>query len=149
MRLALEEAAKCEPTPTAFCVGSIIASGSSSADHSRVLATGYSRELPGNTHAEQCALDKLPAGSGEGLDLYTTLEPCSTRLSGNVPCVDRILALPKGTIARVLMGVEEPDDFVACEGTRKLRDAGVEVVTVAGFADECLKAARRGHPGQT
>jgi len=112
LQLALTEAKKCIPTPTAFCVGAALVDPSTTPP--TVLSTGYSRELPGNTHAEQCALDKydqerllLPSSTvlsynttttddGDGnedddLILYTTMEPCSERLSGNLPCVDRIL----------------------------------------------------------
>ncbi|GAA5978082.1 hypothetical protein JCM10908_004221 [Rhodotorula pacifica] len=165
MRQALAEARKSIPIETAFCVGAVIVS---SPDHptspSTVLATGYSRELPGNTHAEQCALDKLSSPkSGEatstkeagaksderrqlldGASIYTTMEPCSTRLSGNVPCVQRILDTG---INRVYIGVEEPRDFVECEGTRLLREAGRQVFVVVDPADPdlgmaCLQVAR-------
>lgn len=143
MQLALEQARLCEPSPTAFCVGCVIVDGS---QLERVLAVGFSRELPGNTHAEQCALDKLERQEGRGaggeLVLYTTMEPCSTRLSGNAPCVQRILA--NAHVKHVLIGVDEPDDFVACQGTRLLREHGVDVRTVEGFAEQCLSEARRG-----
>lgn len=45
------------------------------------------------------------------------------------------------------MGVEEPRDFVECEGTRMLRDGGREVWVVdePGLAEECMAEARRGH----
>lgn len=91
MELALKEAAKCGPTTTAFSVGAVLVNGS------ETLSTGYSRELIGNTHAEQCALEKYFTQVGarevpEGTVLYTTMEPCSFRLSGNEPCVHRILA---------------------------------------------------------
>lgn len=131
-----------------------------------MIATGFSRELPGNTHAEQCALDKLlqnaPSSSSAStqaeqidrsektydLDLYTTMEPCSERLSGNAPCVSRILSFNRANhllylpdlnldprpvrvrIGRVFQGVSEPPDFVLCEGQRTLRETGVEVHTV-------------------
>src|SRR5579871_5458956 len=144
LRLALEEAKKCTPTSTAFCVGCVI----SDPETHRVLATGYSRELPGNTHAEECALRKV-ADSGKaykGLDMYTTMEPCSERLSGNKPCTDRILEAD-GLIGRVILGVREPDDFVQCVGAEKLRDKGVIVVhnSDAALEKECLEIAKRGH----
>lgn len=114
-----------------------------------VLSSGYSRELPGNTHAEQCAIDKIgsPTASGpllQGASLYTTMEPCSVRLSGNVPCVKRILDTG---ISTVYVGVEEPRDFVECEGTRMLREAGKRVILVDDdkLSQECLAEARRGH----
>lgn len=148
LRLALEEAAKCVATPTAFCVGAIIVSSSLPP---RILATGFSRELPGNTHAEQCAIDKFlaehpedGAAQLEGASIYTTMEPCSVRLSGNVPCVERVV---QARLGKVYMGVEEPKDFVECEGTRKLKASGAEVWVVEddGLREACLKEARRGH----
>ncbi|GAA5835485.1 hypothetical protein JCM9279_004555 [Rhodotorula babjevae] len=168
MRLALDQARKSIHTPTAFCVGAVVVS--SPAHPTRpldVLATSFSRELEGNTHAEQCALDKLALSASapdpsspsdpsscssspsldsllDGASIYTTMEPCSTRLSGNVPCVQRVLASP---IQRVYVGVLEPSDFVECEGTRLLREAGRDVFVVVdpedpGLGDECLRVAR-------
>lgn len=175
MLSALSEADKSPPTDAAFCVGCVISfSGDSGkGSSSEFLATGYSRELPGNTHAEQCALDKLtsdfalknqPAAAKDvptlDLDLYTTMEPCSERLSGNLPCVQRILKFneqghvfefprslaqyasqhtglgsaqtvrAKLRIRRVFQGVSEPDDFVKCQGQNILRDSQIQVHTV-------------------
>lgn len=146
MQLALQEAGKCTPTPSAFCVGAVIVDASG-----QLLSTGYSRELQGNTHAEANAIDKLvhkckddstAKAQLQGSDIYTTMEPCSVRLSGNVPCTRRIL---EAGLARVFLGTVEPDDFVKCEGVQQLRDAGVQVFTVPGFAEQCLEEARRGH----
>ncbi|GAA6001020.1 hypothetical protein JCM10207_007377 [Rhodosporidiobolus poonsookiae] len=167
MRQALSEARKSIHIPTAFCVGCVLVSSPTHPTYpSRVLSTGFSRELPGNTHAEQCALDKIlspsstsaeesffasPAFQGdardallEGASCYTTMEPCSERLSGNVPCVQRIL---NTGIKRVFIGVEEPGDFVECVGTRLLREKGVEVLVVVdpedpSLGEQCLKVAR-------
>lgn len=75
-------------------------------------------------------------------DVYTTLEPCSVRTSGLSPCADALIA---ANVRRCYIGVGEPDDFVTCEGARKLKDAGIEVVWLKGFEKECLEAARRGH----
>ena len=151
MELALIEASKCVPTPSAFCVGAIITRPSTSGTR-EVLSTGYSRELEGNTHAEACAIDKLISLLGEeaanaalrgpGVDMYTTMEPCSVRLSGNVPCTTRLLQVG---IKRVFLGTMEPDEFVKCEGVQILKDAGVQVLQVPGFKEKCLEAARRGH----
>ncbi|KAG9103126.1 hypothetical protein FRC06_000152 [Ceratobasidium sp. 370] len=162
MRLALEAAAKCEPTPTAFCVGCVITVPTVGADNAvvhKILSTGYSRELPGNTHAEANALAKARARPNTDefrqtfgdkdvdsllrtADVYTTLEPCSVRTSGLAPCADALIA---AKIRTCIIGVSEPDDFVQCEGTRKLREAGVEIVRLEGMEAECLAAARRGH----
>lgn len=114
-----------------------------------ILSSGYSRELPGNTHAEQCALDKLgsPAAAApllHGASLYTTMEPCSLRLSGYMPCVQRVLQCG---IQHVYIGVHEPSDFVQCEGIDLLRQCArqVSIVRAPGLAEECLQVARRGH----
>ncbi|KAG8913828.1 hypothetical protein FRC01_004366 [Tulasnella sp. 417] len=172
LKLALDEARKCEPTPTAFCVGCLIVipgvnltdasplpvPSEISEQHKDVLSTGYSRELPGNTHAEANTLTKAYTLStvkieGEEVsvedlltlsDVYTTLEPCSVRLSGLAPCAD---ALVKANIKRCFIGISEPKDFVECEGQRKLMEAGIEVIRVKGLEEECLAVARTGHEG--
>lgn len=161
LRLALEEARKCTPTPTAFCVGAVITVRYPPETEPVVLATGYSRELPGNTHAEANALVKAYAlspaerealvpslSAGHTLadilshaDIYTTMEPCSVRTSGLAPCANAIV---DAGIRRCFIGVGEPDDFVNCEGAQRLRDAGVEVVWVKGLEQECLEVARMG-----
>ncbi|KAK9255429.1 cytidine deaminase-like protein [Lipomyces tetrasporus] len=151
MTLALQEAKKCVPTPTAYCVGAVIllpkgAEGNTT-DKDIILSTGYSRELPGNTHAEQCAIEKLTDDELPPLKsavIYTTMEPCSERLSGNVPCVDRIIE--SGILRTVKVGVIEPDTFIKNNaGKQKLEAAGIQYVHVNGLERECLEAATRGH----
>lgn len=162
MQLALAEAEKCEPVVTAFCVGCVLTVRWPSPDDKPILLScGYSRELPGNTHAEANALSKardlsdLALGAFqfapssptveellEKADVYTTLEPCSVRTSGLSPCADALIA---AKVRRCIIGVGEPDDFVKCEGARKMKDAGIEIVWLNGFERSCLEAARRGH----
>ncbi|KAF9052884.1 cytidine deaminase-like protein [Panaeolus papilionaceus] len=165
IRLALKEAEKCDPVSTAFCVGCVLVVRLSATTPPVILSTGYSRELPGNTHAEANALQKASDMSAADLntlfpdsqehslkledlleltDVYTTLEPCSIRTSGLSPCSDALIA---SKVRRCFIGVGEPDDFVKCEGAQKLRASGIEVVWVAGLEHECLKVARRGHAG--
>ncbi|KAH3898738.1 bifunctional DRAP deaminase/tRNA pseudouridine synthase RIB2 SCDLUD_005065 [Saccharomycodes ludwigii] len=147
MELAIEEAKKCEATTTAFSVGAVLVNGD------KILSTGYSRELPGNTHAEQCCIEKWNAKNKgdipEGSVLYTTMEPCSLRLSGNKPCVDRIIDL-KGKIRTVFVGVMEPDTFVKNNvSLSKLNECNIDYILVPGYEQECNKAAFKGHPGQS
>lgn len=161
IRLALHEAKKCIPTPTAFCVGCVLTVPNPNTTPV-VLASGYSRELPGNTHAEANALTKARALTKEQLqalipslpstssienvlssaDIYTTMEPCSIRTSGLAPCADAVIA---ARIRRCFIGVGEPGDFVTCEGAQKLQAAGVEVIWIKGLEQECLEVARRCH----
>lgn len=162
LRLALDEARKCTPTPTAFCVGAVLTVHPTEDSKPVVLSTGYSRELPGNTHAEANALAKarqltvdelrriVPSFGPEitvdellsQADVYSTMEPCSVRTSGLRPCADALIA---ARIRRCFIGVGEPDDFVQCEGAQKLKDAGIDVIWVKGLETECLDVARTGH----
>src|SRR5215471_21712820 len=122
LHLALEEAKKCTPVQTAYSVGCLIVDP---VTH-QIMAKGYSRELEGNTHAEENALTKLlsPGTTSKriqelkNLSMYCTMEPCSERLSGKKSCTDRILEV-KGVIGRVVLGVREPDKFVLCVGVER------------------------------
>jgi pyrimidine deaminase RibD-like protein len=128
MRLAIAEAHRSQPSENAYCVGCVVVRDG------QVLSSGFSRELPGNTHAEQVALHKLHF-EAQGATVYTTMEPCSTRMSGNVPCVQSCL---RAGVARVVIGVMEPKTFVVCEGVRLLKDAGVDVKLLEGLEADCL-----------
>ncbi|KAF1330853.1 Cytidine deaminase-like protein, partial [Globisporangium splendens] len=132
MKLAIAEAHKSIPSESAFCVGCVIVRDG------EVISSGFSRELPGNTHAEQVALQKL-GFDAENATVYTTMEPCSTRVSGNVPCVQSCL---RAKVRRIVVGVMEPKNFVVCEGVRLLQDAGVEVELLKGLEEECLAPNR-------
>ena len=74
-------------------------------------------------HAEVQAL----AGGGgavQGGTLYCTLEPCAHHAT-TPPCAEAVVA---AGVARVVIGIEDPDPRVAGKGVDLLRDAGVEVV---------------------
>ena len=79
---------------------------------------------PGGAHAEIVAL--AAAGpNAAGATLFTTLEPCSHH-GRTPPCTDAIIA---AGVARVVVGIEDPDSHVAGAGIAALRAAGVEVET--------------------
>lgn len=162
--LALSLAGKSPPKPTNFRVGAVLVH----APTNTILSTGYTLELSGNTHAEQCCLSKYATEKGvteedvgqvlpEGTVIYTTMEPCVKRLSGNMSCAERILATrseggSRG-IGTVYSGVREPDTFVTDnQGKRKLEKAGVQYVLVGGMEEEILTVAKEGHqkePGKS
>ena len=114
-------------------------------------------ELPGNTHAEQCCLRKYeekPPAHDEApkrLVLYTTMEPCNQRASGNIPCTETILhahyeSSRTGGIETVYVGVQEPEKFVGQNaGRAKLEEAGIRYVHVSGLEEDILAVATAGH----
>ncbi|KAL1881335.1 hypothetical protein Daus18300_001188 [Diaporthe australafricana] len=159
MLYALNKAALSPPAPTKFCVGACLVNG----DTGEILSTGYSQELPGdrpgdpgNTHAEHCCFIKISDQHGipesrigevlpENTVLYTTMEPCNSRLTGNRCCVDRIIEL-KDTIRTVYVGVEEPDTFIAANSGRdRLEAAGVKMVLLHGLKDQIMPITMAGH----
>lgn len=156
MEYALERARLSPPSPTKFCVGAVLVD----AEKNEVLSTGYSMELPGNTHAEQCCFIKvaqkhdLPeARIGEVLPkhtvLYTTMEPCNKRLSGNRTCVESILGL-NGVVKVVYVGIKEPEKFIGENvGRKRLEDAGVVVTFVGGMQDRISEVSTAGHERQS
>ena len=84
----------------------------------------------GGPHAEINAL----TGAGElarGATIYTTLEPCDhTGRTG--PCTQAII---EAGIARVVVGITDPDPKVSGRGIARLREAGISV-EVGVLADE-------------
>ncbi|KAJ1679424.1 hypothetical protein EV182_002083 [Spiromyces aspiralis] len=119
---------------TAYNVGAVIVKDG------KVVSEGYSRELEGNTHAEQCALEKLirrgEAAVAENAAIYTTMEPCSVRLSGNKPCTDRLI---ESGIRTVYLGVLEPLNFVQCQGRQLLEQNGIRVIHIKELEKECME----------
>ncbi|KAI0888029.1 cytidine deaminase-like protein [Annulohypoxylon maeteangense] len=156
IKFALSLATKSPPKPTNYRVGAVVVNAATN----EILATGYTLELPGNTHAEQCCFEKISERNSvpaSRLDeilpneviLYTTVEPCSQRLSGNMPCVDRILAIGN-KIKTVYVGVYEPEKFVSGNSSKqKLKDAGIGFIHVTGLEKEIIEVATAGHEKST
>jgi diaminohydroxyphosphoribosylaminopyrimidine deaminase/5-amino-6-(5-phosphoribosylamino)uracil reductase len=76
----------------------------------------------GRPHAEAVALAQA-GEAARGATLYVTLEPCAHRSERGPACADLVAA---AGLARVVVGVEDPDERTAGEGLARLRGAGVE-----------------------
>lgn len=152
MQHALSLAEKSPPKPSNFRVGAIVIDIATN----EIVAQGYTLECTGNTHAEQCCFIKLAEKYNTSEvnlasvmtkphALYTTMEPCFKRLSGNLPCVERILQ-QKSWITEVYVGVLEPETFVGPNPGRKLlQDHNIKVTLVPGLQDKILQVATAGH----
>jgi diaminohydroxyphosphoribosylaminopyrimidine deaminase/5-amino-6-(5-phosphoribosylamino)uracil reductase len=125
MRLALREArrglGRTSPNPA---VGAVLVKGG------RVVGRGHHARA-GSPHAEVMAI----SGAGvraRGADLYTTLEPCD-HFGRTPPCS---LAILDAGVRRVFSGSGDPNPRVNGRGIRRLRRAGVDVVTGV-LREEC------------
>lgn len=150
MELALEQASYSIPSESAYCVGAVLID-SSQPINQQIISTGYSREIQGNTHAEECCLIKYALKSNnQSIDyntiiadtqyiinnihsiqlpstyiMYTTMEPCSTRLSGKVSCTELLVRVQ---LQAVCVACYEPSTFVEhCVGIELLKQNNVHV----------------------
>ena len=128
MRLALDEARKGSPSPNPHVGAVIVPPGST-----EIVGRGF-HARPGREHAEVAAIRE--AGErARGATLYVTLEPCNHH-GRTPPCTEAILA---AGIARVVVGIRDPNPHVTGEGNARLRAAGV-TVTEAVMADACARS---------
>ena len=130
MRLAMANAATVRLlTPPNPWVGAVLVATDG-------LVFQGATSAPGGPHAELGVL--LAAGRrSRDSTLFTTLEPCAHR-GRTGPCADAIIA---AGVARVVVGIIDPDANVAGRGLGRLCDAGLAVaVGVAG--DEVTEQLR-------
>lgn len=96
----------------------------------KIIGEGY-HEKCGCAHAEVNAFNNTTEDV-EGATMYVTLEPCS-HYGKTPPCADKII---EKKIAKVVIGVLDPNPLVAGRGVEKLKKAGIEV-EVGVLEEEC------------
>jgi len=88
-----------------------------------ILAAGHRGESGPGDHAEFSVLEKQLADvKVAGATVYTTLEPCTTRNHPKLPCAKRLI---ERKVARVLIGMLDPNPVITGKGQRMLRDANL------------------------
>lgn len=101
----------------------------------------------GRPHAEALALAQA-GDRARGATVYVTLEPCAHRSERGPACAD---LLAEAGLARVVVGVGDPDPRTAGAGIERLRDTGIAVeladdpacrASLAGY----LRRTRLGRP---
>jgi len=101
----------------------------------------YRGEISEGDHAEYTLLErKLNSDDLTGAILYCTLEPCApgARSAPKVPCAKRIVSR---RIAKVWVGIEDPDPLVDGKGIQYLQDHGVTVEIFDRDLQESIRQA--------
>lgn len=98
-------------------VGAIIVDEAAGVERARAVTA-----VGGRPHAETRAIG-MAGSAAAGATLYVTLEPCS-HWGRTPPCVEAIIA---ARIARVIIGMSDPDPRVAGQGIERLSRSGIEI----------------------
>jgi diaminohydroxyphosphoribosylaminopyrimidine deaminase/5-amino-6-(5-phosphoribosylamino)uracil reductase len=121
LELARRGEGKTAPNPM---VGSLVVQGE------EIVGEGFHPAV-GQPHAEIFAL-RQAGERAKGATVYVSLEPCN-HYGRTPPCADALIA---AGVARVVVGMIDPDPRVSGGGIAKLREAGIEVM-VGVEEEEC------------
>ncbi|MEL0252762.1 MAG: bifunctional diaminohydroxyphosphoribosylaminopyrimidine deaminase/5-amino-6-(5-phosphoribosylamino)uracil reductase RibD, partial [Novosphingobium sp.] len=111
-----------------------------------VVGRGWT-QAGGRPHAEAKAL-AMAGDAARGATLYVTLEPCAHASARGPSCTSLVL---ESGLARVVIGVEDPDLRTAGRGIAALRETGIAAELLPSPAAEAslagyLTRARFGRP---
>ena len=130
MGRAIDEARKgvgrTSPNP---CVGAVIVK------NGEEISRGYHKKA-GTAHAEIHALNKA-GDAAQGATMYVTLEPCN-HTGKTPPCSHAVAA---AGIAKVVVGMTDPNPLVSGSGIDYLEEHGIEVITGV-LEEECQELNR-------
>lgn len=116
LELALLGMGSVSPNPMVGCV--IV-------HHNKIVGEGWHRQY-GEAHAEVNAIASLADKSLlKECTVYVNLEPCS-HFGKTPPCADLLI---DHRVKKVVVANLDSNPLVASEGVKKLRDAGIEVIT--------------------
>jgi len=90
----------------------------------KIISEGFHKRF-GGPHAEVEAIKNAKEINLEGATIVVNLEPCS-HFGKTPPCCDLII---EKKFAKVVIGMKDPNTLVAGKGIKKLKNAGIEVVT--------------------
>ncbi|PSB01611.1 bifunctional diaminohydroxyphosphoribosylaminopyrimidine deaminase/5-amino-6-(5-phosphoribosylamino)uracil reductase RibD [Merismopedia glauca] len=127
IELARQALGKTAPNPL---VGSVIVKDG------EIVGEGF-HPGAGQPHAEVFAL-RSAGEQARGATLYVNLEPCN-HYGRTPPCSEAVVA---SGVARVVVGMVDPNPLVAGGGIAKLRQAGIEVVV--GVEEEVCQRLNEG-----
>jgi len=113
LQLARQALGQTAPNPLVGCV--IVQDGV-------IVGEGF-HPRAGQPHAEVFAL-RQAGERARGATVYVNLEPCN-HIGRTPPCSEALIA---AGVARVVVGMIDPDPRVAGSGVERLRDAGIEVL---------------------
>ena len=97
----------------------------------RVIGRGWTQK-GGRPHAEAMALEEA-GEAARGATAYVTLEPCAHQSKRGPACADSLIA---AGVARVCIGLTDPDPRTNGQGCARLSAVGIDVVTGI-MASEC------------
>lgn len=117
MRLAVEVSRRSvgEDAGKHPLVGAVLAD-----DSGEVLLTAHRGEGGPGQHAEYCLFEKAKAEHIEtlGKTLFVTLEPCTSRGDGKIPCAQRVV---DAGVSAVYLGMLDPNPVICGRGETFLR----------------------------
>lgn len=113
IQLARQATGKTAPNPL---VGAIILQGE------KIVGQGF-HPGAGFPHAEVFAL-QAAGNNAKNATIYVNLEPCN-HYGRTPPCTEALIA---AKVAKVVVGMVDPDPRVSGKGIERLREAGIEVI---------------------